>query len=565
MVALGALPLLMAGALSCLDAAGPGGLRRTALFAVYPVFDAQGPLDGAPSDVDSIHITVANPSPPPDSIRRGRRILPGQDTIHFVLEVPMNRSEQQFGYAFQAIRSSDGMVLYSGVDTVTVRVGQLNQPEPVVAVYVGPGRDIKTIDITPSDAALRPSDTLRFNYTAIDSSDAVITGMPVIWRVTDTEILGVDQAGLVLAKRTGAAYVVVTSGARSSVRDSALVQVTAEPSALIGLDPTSLSFAAEAGGADPASQTVAVINAGGRTLDNLTLGTIQYTQGAATGWLTATLAATTAPTTITFSVNLAGLGAGVYRAGVPVASPAATNSPQGVVVTLTVSPPPITSITVNPGYAVRLPTTTVQLNVVGRDGSGNVVPTGTPVFTSRNNGVATVSSGGLVTAVAAGTATIVATAAGLSDSMTVVVPATGQAVAAPVADGRFFGAAKVNDTVRVLVGVDIRGNAPEQLGSYNAQLDWNTAQLRYVRTDVGAAFGSPVINETATGSGQLRFGAANANGAVGPAIQLVTVVFVANAVGTSPLTLTLTDLSAATTFTNLLPAASVLSGSVRVQ
>ena len=75
-------------------------------------------------------------------------------------------------------------------------------------------------------------------------------------------------------------------------------------------------------------------------------------------------------------------------------------------------------------------------------------------------------------------------------------------------DGRAFRSALVNDTVRVLVAVDLSGVSPEKLGSYNAQLNWTTTALRYVRSEnVAGGFVAPTLNETQTGSGQLRFGA----------------------------------------------------------
>jgi hypothetical protein len=444
-----------AGLLSCLDAAGPGRMRGS--LAVYPVFDESGVLNGAPSDVDSIYIAVVHPNPPPDSIRLGRRIEPGQTEIRIELQVPLRQAEQQFVYSFQAIRTSDGMVLYAGVDTVTVRLGPPSAPEPFVPEYVGPGRNIRSIDIVPGSASLGRGDTLRFDFVAIDSNDAVITGMPVVWRSTNADIVVVDQAGLALARQDGTAGVVVISGARTSVQDTAVVQI----------------------------------------------------------------------------------GAG---------------------------PPPIASVAVAPGFGVVTVGGTMQLGVTARDGAGNTVPAGSVSFTSRSAGVASVSTAGVVTGVSGGTATIVATASGVSDSMLVAVAADSVAVAAPVADARFFGEASAGDTVRVQMGVDIRGAAPEKLGSYNARLTWTTGQLRFVRTETAGAFGAPVTNPDSTSVGVLRFSAADANGATGPAILLLTAVYVAEAAGSTPLALTLTDLSATgPSFLQMLPKALVLSSSVRVR
>jgi hypothetical protein len=108
--------------------------------------------------------------------------------------------------------------------------------------------------------------------------------------------------------------------------------------------------------------------------------------------------------------------------------------------------------------------------------------------------------------------------------------------------------------------------APEELGSYNATQNWTAGTLRYVRYEtLAGGFAAPTVNENDAATGQLRFGAADANGAAGPAVALIEIVFVADAQGSSPLTLSLSDLSAAfSPFTNLLPAALIYSGAVSI-
>jgi hypothetical protein len=237
-------------------------------------------------------------------------------------------------------------------------------------------------------------------------------------------------------------------------------------------------------------------------------------------------------------------------------------------VTVSSTPQPLVSIEVTPGFTALRPGNTQVLTVTGRNGQGDPVSAPGLSFVSRNTAVATVdATTGVVTAVAGGTAAIVASATGgFTDSMVVAVAANGVAVASALASSRAFAAAGVNDTVRAVVAVDLQGVAPEELGSYNATLNWTAGILRYVRYEtVAGGFAAPTVNENDTATGQLRFGAADANGAAGPAVALIQIVFVADAQGASPLTLTLTDLSAAfTPFTNLLPAALIYSGAVSI-
>ncbi|MGD0992531.1 MAG: Ig-like domain-containing protein [Gemmatimonadales bacterium] len=100
---------------------------------------------------------------------------------------------------------------------------------------------------------------------------------------------------------------------------------------IITLNPTSLSFSGQQGGANPASQTLSVSNAGG--------GTLPWTASSNQTWLTVTPTSGTAPTTLTVSANTTGLAAGSYPATITVYAAGASNTPQAVPVTLTVLPP----------------------------------------------------------------------------------------------------------------------------------------------------------------------------------------------------------------------------------
>lgn len=92
------------------------------------------------------------------------------------------------------------------------------------------------------------------------------------------------------------------------------------PAPAILLSPSSVSFAATQGGANPPPQPVNITNSGGGTLSGLTVGTISYGSGQPTGWLSATLSGSTAPATLTLSATTASLVAGTYTATVPVTS-----------------------------------------------------------------------------------------------------------------------------------------------------------------------------------------------------------------------------------------------------
>ncbi len=553
-------------ALGCLDAAGPGHARRVAL-SIVPVFEGMSPLDGTPTDVDSFFIRVSNP-PGPD-VTLGVRIPPGQDSIRLEVQVVISGATDTVTVGFQGYNSVTGLLLYSGSQQFTITAGVPVPGTPVPAAYVGPGQSVRALTVSPTAAALRRAQTLQLDYAGVDTAGAQMPddSVPVRYATSNPGVAVVNAAGLVTAGNDGQALIFVTALANSNIEDTCVVDVSSAPPPLISLNPTSLTFTDTAGTSNPSPQAVAVDNSGGGTLSGLAVGTIAYGSGAS-GWLTAALSGETAPATLTLQPSNAGLNPGTHTATVPVTASGVGNSPQNVTVTYVLAVPPVTSITMSPGFAVLRTGDTTQLAVSGVDGLGNLVPSvAGVVFTSRTPGVATVNAAGRITAVAAGSAVIVGTlTSAIQDSMLVVVAATGQAVVSALAGAREFAAARVNDTVRVRVTVDLRAVSPEKLGSYNDSLLWNPAVLRYVTAGpVTGGFAAPTINDLNVTSGLLRFGSADPNGAAGPVVGVIDIVFVAQASGTAGLVLRASELYAAQTFANLLPAAAIHAGSVRVQ
>ena len=101
----------------------------------------------------------------------------------------------------------------------------------------------------------------------------------------------------------------------------------------------------------------------------------------------------------------------------------------------TTPPPPVTvaSVSVSPSDQTLAPQQTAQLTATVKDAQGNTLSGRTVDWSSSQTGTASVSSSGLVTAVAAGTATITATSEGKSGTaqVTVTAPVATVNVSAP--------------------------------------------------------------------------------------------------------------------------------------
>jgi uncharacterized protein YjdB len=93
------------------------------------------------------------------------------------------------------------------------------------------------------------------------------------------------------------------------------------------------------------------------------------------------------------------------------------------IATITVQRPPVASVSVLPSHVDAFVGARSTLTAVAYDAQGNQLSSRTFVWTSTNAGVATVDAG-IVTAVAPGSATIMATTGGKSDTATITVTLT---------------------------------------------------------------------------------------------------------------------------------------------
>lgn len=152
---------------------------------------------------------------------------------------------------------------------------------------------------------------------------------------SSTVSVGVNVAGLAPGTYTGA----ITVSSASAGNSPRTVQVTlnvATPQ--IGVNPTSLTFTTGSGGANPPGKTISITNTG--------VGTLNWTATDNRPWITVSPTSGTAPSTLTVSVNKAGLPLGTHTGTVTITAPGASNSPLNIPITLSISNTPV--ITVSP-------------------------------------------------------------------------------------------------------------------------------------------------------------------------------------------------------------------------
>jgi hypothetical protein len=209
-------------------------------------------------------------------------------------------------------------------------------------ITVGP-RGLVIVLVTPGTSAVRVGQQVQFRASALDSSDALVSGEDVVWSSSAPAVAMVSDSGVVTGVAPGTATITANV---TGVEGSATVVVDLAPSIDVSRD--SVPFAVIAG-LDAQPDSIAVTNGGGFSLGGLQVGTVAFGAGA-TGWLTARLSADTAPATLVLTPATAALTAsGVYHASVPVLASDAVNTPRAVEVALTVSaaPPSDPAITVD--------------------------------------------------------------------------------------------------------------------------------------------------------------------------------------------------------------------------
>ena len=176
--------------------------------------------------------------------------------------------------------------------------------------------------------------------------------------------------------------------------------------------------------------------------------------------------------------------------GGPVTIVASSEGQDGSAI-VTVTPPPVATVTVAPGSPTLTPGAVIQLVPTLRDASGATLTGRTVTWSSSNNGVATVSGSGLVTGVSVGgPVTITATSEGQigTASVSVVAPVvTTVSISPAVTTVSSGGTTPLSVVVRDQNGATITGKVPTWTTS-----NTSIATVSPVGLVTGIAAGGPV-------------------------------------------------------------------------
>jgi uncharacterized protein YjdB len=259
----------------------------------------------------------------------------------------------------------------------------------IVTILIPP---VATVSVTPSTVALYVGRTTQLTATMRDASGNTLTGRTVTWSSSAPSVASVSTSGMVTAVAAGSATITATSEGKSG---TASISVTIVPVASVVVTPATSSLV-----------IAATVQLSATTKDSAA----NVLTGRSVTW------SSSAPGVATVSTS------GLVTA-VAVGSTTITGTSEGKsgAATITVSAVPVASVSVTPATNNLNVGATVQLSATMKDSVGNVLTGRSVTWSSGTPAAATVSASGLVTALAAGSATITATSEGKSGTATVTV------------------------------------------------------------------------------------------------------------------------------------------------
>ncbi len=242
---------------------------------------------------------------------------------------------------------------------------------------------VASVKVTPAVVSLLVGAAVQLTATTTDSAGNLLSGRSISWSSSVAAVASVNGSGLVTSVAQGSAIVTATSEGHSA---AASVTVTSVPVASIQVSP--------------ASANVFV---------GQTLPLIATTKDSAGATLTGRPVTWASSNPSIATVSSSGQVAGVTQGSTTIT---ATSEGKNATAAITVMIVPVASVAVAPATASLQVGQTVQLTATPKDSAGSAL-TGRPVtWTSSNASVATVSGGGLVKGIVAGTATITAMSEG---------------------------------------------------------------------------------------------------------------------------------------------------------
>ncbi len=386
------------------------------------------------------------------------------------------------------------------VDTATVTVRQV----------------VAAVTVTPSSPVVLEGGTQQMSAAATDANGNPIPGAAFAWTSSNAPVATVDAAGVVRAVAAGVSYVTAAAGGKT-----ATATLTVNAAAVVQAPPAAVATVSVAPG------SAALVVGGGALLTaSARDGAGNVLTGRPVAWSTSN------PAVATVSASGMVTGVGVGSATVTATVEGKTGT---AAITITADPATVASrISVTPGAdTLNALGAATQLRATVYSAAGTAMSGAAVTWSSLGAGVATVDAAGRVTAVAAGTARIVASAGALADTATVVVRQVVEAVAvspaAPVVQEG--GTQQVSATAKDANGNDVAGvsftwttsNAAAATVNGSGLVSAVAAGVSYVTASAGGRNAVATVTVAAAPVATVTVSPGSATLAVGAAVDLSAV------------------------------------------
>ena len=314
---------------------------------------------------------------------------------------------------------------------------------------------VASVTVTPNALTLAPGQSVGLTVALADAQGRPlpVSGRTISWSTSSASVVTVNSAGNITAIGPGTAVVTAST---EGVSGTSTISVTSTPVATVTLSPASAAL----NQGQTQAVTATARDASGNVLT-----------GRPVSWRSSNVAVATVNTGTTASANI------ISSVGTGTATISATIGAVQGVSTVTVTSVPIASLSVSPTPAALVAGQTQQLTVTARDASGNILTGRSFSFNSSAASVASVSSsGGLVTAVAPGTANIDIKPAGDSTpTATAVISVTAVPVASLVLNPSV--ASITVGTSQPLFGVQLFDASGNSLSPAGRTISWISLDL----------------------------------------------------------------------------------------
>jgi alpha-tubulin suppressor-like RCC1 family protein len=312
------------------------------------------------------------------------RLLPGTGAeAVFIPSRPLGRNQDYRLIVTGGVRDLQGDALEAG-STTTFTTGQSSTGQAA------------SITVSP-DTVYMTSPTYQLAATVLDARGNLLVDQPVTWSSSDSTGLSVSPTGLVTARASGGFLVSATVNGLTAFTT---VIVLAGPPGSMSISPTHDSVPA---GGDMIDLTATVLDAAGRVVD---YPSVTWTSSDSA---VATVKGYDASNPVAYG-TVTGVTPGIVTI-------TATSGVTSATATVTVvAPRRVASVTVIPASLGLVVGATDQLTATLADADGRSI-VGRPItWTTDDATVVTVDSSGRLAVVGAGSASLIATSEGISDT-----------------------------------------------------------------------------------------------------------------------------------------------------